>query len=76
MNRSCLKTELLCPALWEGHYECMLPFLRRGDVIHVDVDLRTVGKINGVFEVQANVPMLTNKGASQRMKIAPLEDEP
>lgn len=74
MDNGCLKTELSCPAHWKGHLECMLPHLRRKELLYLDINVRKEGRIEGVFEVQQCIPMLTSKGPSQRMQIAPYTD--
>lgn len=74
MSDSLLRTEILCPILWdEKPFVLSLPAMYVEDHIHLAFTIPWFGEIEGLFEVTDLLHMYNSIGYTQRVKLKPLE---
>jgi hypothetical protein len=75
MSKSLLKTEILCPDLWEGDMSIMLPWMPEDNLVFLHFVQPTKGKIEGLFVVEKRLDMYDTRenGYVQRLRLRPHE---
>jgi len=70
---SLVRTEILCPDLWEGPLSAELPILTIGVTLLMRFTIPTKGRIEGPFRVTARLDIYDSErsGYTQRLKLEP-----
>lgn len=70
-----VRTELICPELWEGVLKVELPTLSVGASLLLTFTIPTKGHIDGLFRITGRLDVYDSKsGYTQRLKVEPKEE--
>lgn len=72
---SLVRTELMCPDLWDGVMKVDLPILAVGTSVLMRFTIPTKGRIDGLFRVTGRLDVYDSEksGYTQRLKVEPKE---